>query len=674
MTVSLKGKTTVDLLGEVMPRIESHVTGALGGSPGVGAEPLKQLDPSVRQIARDVLTNSPTGTVSSKEVIGAIESRLTRFFDKSVSEGDFVNNKSMLAVVRDFGDSLAKLAEAAEELASKAGEAPKKAVINGFGGLKIDLSMNNLVPLKAGQSTLSQQPTKTTNEKGYTSRGYIEVEATPTATGCRVKVDSHHKEDGDEVTYLLQARVRDGAEERLITLSFLEDKSVINPKGPRATRLYDVDYAEVNAYLKKFGLELEPGAPMAVSAIWAPANSSSIPHQWGGFNRGGFFDAPMPNATAGAGAASGVAGAKATAEEPLDYKIAVSEALITANPLLFDKNSFMFTRMEFEPKLKPGKSVKNPEETMTKLAERMYKLGENPVEVQKILGAQWKVTALSEFVLKDEKGEWKRQANGLPVMDPMIDVYIDTPENKLTSMECVARIRSNHKGTVFNVKGAPHWKDGIASRVELGLRLKDSFDPTNKEHMAALKKFLASDSSLYNPWVDLRRVVGHVAPDRLEEAWRLEGERHKFKLEDGTGVEIERSVDFGDVTSLRDPTKNARIYQLEDELDHLQFNNSTKAQGAAAQLTSNGMFLDGDMQEDWLKHRSQQATLLGQPRRHQLEQSSDESFRSTTSYLELQTAYTALNKAVLDGEDFDRAGQKAYEGAVEMGLVKARSS
>jgi hypothetical protein len=259
------------------------------------------------------------------------------------------------------------------------------------------------------------------------------------------------------------------------------------------------------------------------------------------------------------------------------------------------------------------------------------------------------------------------------MVDPMIDIYIDTPEMKLTCSECVARIRSNSNGTVLNVKGAPHWQDGIASRVELGLKLSPSFDANNPQHMAELKRFLATDTSLYNPWVDLQRVAGSVDPNALQETWRLEGERHKFKLEDGTGVEIERSVDIGRVSSLVHQGYAATIYQLEDELDHLQFNNSTVAQGAPSNVWSGGMFLDGQSQEQWLAQRSQGATLLGQPRRHTLEQAKDGGFRQTSSYGELKTAYSALNQAILGNADFVQAGQKANEGAVAMGLIRPRA-
>ncbi len=535
-----------------------------------------------------------------------------------------------------------------------------KPTYKGMASLKNGFDASNLVPSPGTSTTLKPDP----KQGGKATRGFIEVTATPSANGCQVKIKSHHADVADKVTLVLQGRVIDKGEEHLLTLAVLADEEVLNKTGYTAERVYEIDYASINKYLAKSTphIKVGPGTPLAVGALW------EVSHQWGGFNRGGFFNAPAP--TQGnnvialrAQAAKPAAAGKNAGDIPLDAAVAFGPDILKEWPKVLDKQGAITTRLESE-----FKGNARSEAELEAAVKKMYAMAADKKLCEKILGKDWEVEAIDRHHLKDKRGRTIMDPRGFPATDPMIDVYFDTPSYDVTQKKSAIRIRSNEQKTGrLNIKGTPNPdKNGVSQRVEYGLDLKPGVKVKD------LLAFLDQDSTIYNTGWEELQSQGYISASDLEEAFKVIGDRHKFKISNKkTGVEAELSLDFTTVQDLRRKDKHgkpleARFGQVEMELDHLQVNSSNMQ---AAVRTATGSYVDAPTteaeQQKVLKKLGKDASMeVGiEPFIHKFEHTKNKAFRQSASYVEFQSLVSGKLLTSLFPKGLTPGAQKAYTGA-----------
>jgi hypothetical protein len=505
---------------------------------------------------------------------------------------------------------------------------------------------------------------------GSWSRGFIKVAAEPSDTGCVIKVTSGHQSKNEDVTLILQARVRHTTtdpndatkkitEEKVITLDIMHTGK-INPDGFESESKFEVDYDKINAYLAHYqpGLQLSPGTPLAVYAAWD--NS----HQWGGYARDGIVYIPQrlqnPLSAAGASGANDPLGGPV----PLDIGVQLSEDLVKANTwygphgsteVLARGGQFM-SRVESEVKVEvpydKGNEVARRLTSLIQLTNDAYvleqkaktdpsvkgaaeaKQAEVKSTAERIFGRGWNLSIedVRRFYEFDAAGKLVLDAEGLPKVMPMLDRYYDSQDGKLAQRGIALRFRETPKDPMglVNIKMPspgdlpnPTNLAGLIGRYDTGIQTVKGIRSTPE----ALTQFFDSTEHL-NAFKYIREAIpGLTAKDVLKPAMDLTTRRYKIMLEHESGTSVEISLDHVTAVAL-DEKGNVRLdasgkpmvatfWQDERDLEHLQLNSNNQASNTgAAAFGALGQFSTEDEQDKWLKKLGGDATLSGPPRIH----------------------------------------------------------
>ncbi|MCC7381748.1 MAG: hypothetical protein IT384_07945, partial [Deltaproteobacteria bacterium] len=299
------------------------------------------------------------------------------------------------------------------------------------------------------------------------TRGFIRTSAEPIPGGARLNVKSFHSDKNDKITLLLMAEVLDRTSNQLrtITLSTLDEKAILNPGSFRGDAFYDINYDELNQWLRSQNpnLHATPGrTSLGVTALWDTG------HQAGGFGRGGKFTLPVSGASAVAATSPTAApspGAVAIeANTPLHLQVDFPAELVQRVPQL-PSDGHILSLLETEIKGVPI-SLASLEAAKKKMYElsALAKAGRTR-EVEAFLGAGWTVEPRSRYWIKDDgkanlpgqpgTGQFKGYRvgpDGLPLQDPMIDFYMDNGHLGITHQKGANRARVNSQGVVLNLK------------------------------------------------------------------------------------------------------------------------------------------------------------------------------------------------------------------------------
>lgn len=462
---------------------------------------------------------------------------------------------------------------------------PVPVAINGFGGKPLPTVNITLTPAP-GQAGFGEARPEV-GEGGWVQRGYIDVRYRPAVGGVDIEVESRHSRPtdpasyaGDDMLLTLQARVRDGGAERIVTLAVMFD-GIMNPdKASAAVRRFHVDYDEVNRWLKAKNprLELTPGDPLAVYAVWKTAG-----HQWGGFCREGSFDTPAPlGRTNAIGARTGpVVAAPETvavhdAVKPIDITLKLPDTLVQQYPLVLDDGAKFVSRREHETKFCPktldelkgvtrrllGLAAADPRDAEKEL---LQIFGADPA-LSKLRGAPvsgWKLHTTDRYYAKDEQGRIKKDADGLPIVAPMFDVYQDRAAKKanygddrfpFARNNMAVRFRDGeiHAGATLGTMGKLNMKTprvtdpftAIQTGLELSLDTRPGISKSG-DAMKQLAGFLDQAPAPYNPLREQKKAAYDLAgADVLSSAINNLANRYKFTLEHDNGMELEVSLDF----------------------------------------------------------------------------------------------------------------------------------
>ncbi|MBK6683784.1 MAG: hypothetical protein IPG45_04870 [Deltaproteobacteria bacterium] len=549
-------------------------------------------------------------------------------------------------------------------------------------------------PMNASSTTSRFQPdasfdTYTSSSDQAVERAFIRTTAEAIPGGAQITVNSFHKEKDDKVTLWLMAEVLDRSNNqfRTITLATLDHNFPINPGSFRGKGVYDLKYEDVNRYLqaRNPNLSLVPGeTSLAVAAMWENG------HQAGGFGRGGIFRLPGSAPVSGVTGAN-VSGATNNTPLPLDMQVAFPAELTAAFPQL-DGNGNMVSRLESELK---GTSTRGE---MVDATKRMYELVQaikagNTAEQEARLGKGWKAETSSQFWIKDDGSAnlpgvpgtgpfagYRVNADGIPVIDPMIDVYMDDAQLNMTRLAGALRLRSNSAGVNVNIKpggGRPGASLGdllpvILQRIEWGFQMAPGTSPAMAgEALRGLSRDAWATSVFNLPQREITKLGSKlILSDALEPWLEVSQQRHKFILTNAEGVSIEFSFDFVTAKTLRpehaNPDGSPRVlefYVLETELDHLATLGSQNQLGSAVSASgvSSASFSTNDAQDAWLKATSDQVTMQIDPRLHEVKDIEDEGFRSTSSY-------------VAFAEEVKRVVPWLFPNGLEQGVQKAAST
>ena len=504
-------------------------------------------------------------------------------------------------------------------------------------------------------------------DDGSYTRGRIEVNATPTKKGCKVEVFSMHSKKDDSMTYILQARVRDKKEEKIINIKMLLDNKKINPDGFETTKTFNLDYDEINTYLKQYSpnLQLSPGTPLAVQAFWG--DGTTFNHQWGGFARDGLFYIPQrkANPLTEVDEINGNKNLGAAKYLPLDIGITFDDALSDKYKTLAKGGQFT-SRMEAE--VKAHVDLDKVPEYYEKLAE----LATNPRLAERVLGPGWNIELKDRYFLKDDAGNTLYDDRGLPQVDPMRDRYYDNKDYGLAKEEVALRFREKEGDKVgrVNIKPGPGVmvEDNIARRIEYGLEVVKG----TKEDPRELTRYFNTTEHL-NPFRFIQEAVPNASSwNSVNPMMDLEAHRYKIAMEHENGTKIEISLDDVHCTVLDkkgDPAKYengkpiiGHFAQLELDLEHLQTKASQTVGKSGNSFSALGQFKSVEEQEKWLKKVSKKATMSGPPRIHQPEDINNKSLLESAAYKLLEKVAPRL-QGYLEPEGLKPATQKYHRAA-----------
>ncbi|MBX7117197.1 MAG: hypothetical protein K1X64_22965 [Myxococcaceae bacterium] len=253
-----------------------------------------------------------------------------------------------------------------------------KAKVAGFDGKKVTNAngVNQLLTRVSKYQNTSQ-----------TAGGFDAITTFATPDGFRLKLDLRTHQSSDPVSLMLWAEVFDPKNKIFspILLDFLQHSTALG--ATKATKVFDVSYADLNAYLKKATgnahLEVVPGVtPLTVAAQWTVTD-----HRAGGPGEGTFIPPlPLGQAAGAAGVqrvtAKGVAG---RAEDiPLDIAFKVPSTMHNDYALtsVLDIHGEISSRMEGEAKIALGtgrtkvgdKVVVGDKQLWAKVATELYRV------------------------------------------------------------------------------------------------------------------------------------------------------------------------------------------------------------------------------------------------------------------------------------------------------------
>ncbi len=570
---------------------------------------------------------------------------------------------------------------------------PKKVVVN---GIEAGAPMTALNASGRFSGDASFNSYSADNNEAV-DRAYIRTEVQPISGGARIQVNSFHKEKGDKVTLWLQAEVldRESNQFRTITIATLDHQHVINPGSFRGQATYDLNYEDVNKFLKARNpnLSIVPGeTSLAVAAMWEGG------HQAGGFGRGGIFRLPGATPVASTTGAGTVAGANNNTPLPLDMQVAYPAEMVRMFPQLASDGN-MVSRLESELK---GTSTKAD---MTAATKKMYDVwmasqAGNTQEVEARLGQGWKIETSAKFWVKDDGSAnqpgqagagkfsgYRVNGDGLPLIEPMVDVYMDDAQLSMTRLAGALRLRSNSAGVGINIKPgggrAGEQLDAllpvILQRIEWGFQMSPGTTP---ELAGAALQGLSSSAwanTVFNLAQREITALGSklILSNALDPWLEVTQQRHKFVLTNAEGVSIEFSFDTVKAKTLRPEHANpdgtpreVEFYVLETELDHLATTGSSNQSGTAVVGTgvSSASFSDNTSQDNWLRSTGDQVTMSIDPRLHEVKDLENAGFRSTASYHSFRDE---ILKVVpwLFPNGLTQGVQKAASSAADLGLV-----
>lgn len=599
--------------------------------------------------------------------------------------------------------------------AVRVGEVPagtKRAVINGM----VDLGAfaPGLREVNRGQRTNSEFNTYAPAPRAAGSpygNGAINVQAEPTADGALVKVDTFHRGANDAVTLLLCLEVLDHqtGQQRNLVLSVPYAHHNFNPDDATGQHRYKghaeftISYPEINAFLQERNpnLAIQPGlTPMSVAAVWSgkypgqPYTKDEgkmiylSEHRAGGPNRNGGFIAPVP--LSGGSGEDGVqrnllslraegppAGAARASPLPLDVGVDAPPELIADFPEVLEVGSKIESRNEDEDKAE----IKD-EASYLAAVQRAYELVKDPAAVRRLLGPDWTMKSIDRYWLntagalylaKDgtPSGTVAKDAHGFPVQDPMHDVYLDSADHALARVGGGARQRSNQTGTKFNwkpnggVRDRPDAPDKV-KRNELSWSMKAGTTLTQvREFMEDLEsEFL---NGKVNPWTagvfnhvnrEVARTTGRSAAELLIPWLDVSQNRHKFELENQrTKVKAELSIDDVVATLLADPSKQARFFVVETELDHMQMSSANKLSFEIPKDIAS--YESNSEQDGWLESTSDQVTTVVEPRLHSIDDLSDKAAAHSETEDAFVEAIQKLKAELFGDGTLSRSEQKS---------------
>lgn len=459
---------------------------------------------------------------------------------------------------------------------------PLPVAINGFGGKALPKVNINLTP-NPGQAGGGEAKADV-EDGGWVNRGFIDVKFAPAVGGVDIAVESRHTKPndpasykGDDMVVYLQARVLDAGKERIITLATMFD-GIMNPEGTSsATRKFHVDYDDINKWLKAKNpnLEFRPGDPLAAYAVWKSAG-----HQWGGFMREGYFNSPAPLGKTTAldvrnGAIGQAPSVVATTDvvKPIDITHKVPDALVAQYPMVLENGAKLVSRREHETKFCP-KSLDELRDATLKLLDiasadprtrekALLDMFGKDEELSKAKGypvSGWKLHTTDRYYAKDGNGKILKDAQGLPLVVPMFDVYQDNGKpgrgesfpfarNNMAVRFRDGEIKAgSNVGTMgkLNMK-TPRVADPftlIQTGLELSLDTKPGISKSDGA-MTQLAQLLDAAPAPYNPLKEQKKVNYNLqGQDVRASAVDNLANRYKFTLEHENGMEVEISMDF----------------------------------------------------------------------------------------------------------------------------------
>ncbi len=374
---------------------------------------------------------------------------------------------------------------------------------------------------------------------------------------------------------------------------------------------------DLNAWLEKKGgkkadgtakLVFKPGDPISIDAKWQVAG-----HECGGRRdqRYGYLDTPpLPQTTS----VVGVQQPSVTidkvksraAAKPVDLTLKLPQEIIDKYPKVFAKDALFVSRREEELKLAPKSFDELKDFTTRLIGLSQMPDAQQKTELQRIFGeAGWKVHLTDRYYKKDANGAydyWKKgekvwkvkdgkgerdfDFEGLPKVAGMYDQYQDvvkgtTEPTPRYSTEWYAW-SSAQSFAVANANGAVRFRDGeiksgevkptmgkfnlkpgggvvdpyslVATRLEYALDTNPGI-AKDAAAMAEMSKFLDEGLQPYNPMAEFKTVNSSVSGLAVKtNVLDNQADRFKFTLEHESGLEVEISCDFIDMTS-----KNAAI-------------------------------------------------------------------------------------------------------------------
>lgn len=495
-------------------------------------------------------------------------------------------------------------------------------------------------------------------------RGYIIPSVSP---GTRpdtalLTVDIYQDRRNSPVTLELQAAIENGkGRYKVVKLKVLSDNVADNPKLYHSRREFEISYDEINRELEKRArhapqLRVGPGTPLFV---YAKFNGG---HQWGGVSRGGIFF--LPEAAGGTSAQGQQSGVASRRPDVLDIAFPITESFAQ--------------RFYEEPRkkngLEIGGQIRSRVESEGKFQLRLdeadsakkalFELAEDPSRAAQVLGPEWTVEPQLRYMKKNRAGNLLKDANGLPIPDPMVDTYYDNEKFEAAKNDMAIRYRwteGNSTGS-WNFKPGLTMasKDGIVDRVEYGVDTTDDKPET-------IRKFVNSDSPL-NPFRMIRDVIPGSEPvDFLQPSVKVTDTRYKFLLKHQSGLIIEVSLDDVFTESLRKGHRaRGRFVQLEMDIDHLATKSANTANSAYG--------LGGEPMSSvrsFLSRLGTEAFFEGRPVLHDLSDLSPESPVKKAHQAEFDVASQAiisLRNHVL-GKHWLPGAQKYALAAKVLGLV-----
>jgi len=477
-----------------------------------------------------------------------------------------------------------------------------------------------------------------------------------------------HQGQNEKLTLTLQARIRNGNEEKIINLKTLSQGEILNPNSFEGHNSFEIDYDEINAYLAQHTphLKLSPGTPLAVHALWEGRG-----HQWGGYGRGGVFHIPQRTQNPiGQSAAVQSGSGKIQGDLPLDIGVVMAKDLTTRFRGLVEGGQFT-SRMEAEVKARIGV------DEIPEIYQKLEHLVNSRWASRRTLGRDWTISRKDRYYQKDDQGKVMQDANGLPMVHPVKDRYYDSNGRDLAKNHVAIRFREMVGDEVgkLNIKPGEGTmvEDNIFRRIEYGMDV----DPSIKTNPGLLSSFFNSVEHL-NPFRHISDKLGINSQHVLRPSMDLEAKRYKFVLEHKNGTEIEISVDDVVCTVLDqrgNPMKNpdgslkqGRFGQIEFDLEHLQTQSSQVVNNSGAAFASLGQFRNEQQQTAWLGNLDANATLSGPPRIHEPEDVDNKSLIETEGYESLEKLAPGLQKYLLPNGG-PPALQKYHRGAQVCALI-----